>query len=54
MTNESPMRVCAHCLAAIESREGALYARPIYADEDAADFICEWCGADIYDTLYEI
>ena len=52
---ENPMRVCAHCLAAIESREGAQYARPVYLDdEDAADFFCDWCGSDIYETLYEI
>lgn len=57
MTN-TPLRVCARCLAAIESREGSQCARKIdynwCDDDDTCDFVCEWCGDDSTDILYEI
>lgn len=57
MTN-TPLRVCARCLAAIESREGSQYAHKIDLnwcdDDDTCDFVCEWCGDDSTDILYEI
>lgn len=55
MNDNPPLRVCEHCLWAIESREGAQYSRPVFYDEDdTRDFVCDWCGDDIHDTLYEI
>lgn len=55
MNDNLPLRVCEHCLWAIESREGSQFSRLVDRDEDdTRDFVCEWCGADIYDTLYEI
>lgn len=51
------LKVCEHCLMAIESREGH---QPIlnildadFVDEDA-DFKCDWCGETEVDRLYEI
>lgn len=46
------LRVCARCLAGIESREGAQVVRPIYIDEDDPQ-LCEWCESDASDILYE-
>ena len=48
------MKVCDRCLAAIESREGKQLTVPLYKDEDSEDFVCDWCGEDMYDTLHEI
>jgi hypothetical protein len=48
-----PLRVCKHCLAAIESREGAQATRAIYLDEDD-DTSCGWCEESGFDTLYEL
>lgn len=49
---EKPLRVCAHCLAAIESREGRQAVREIYIDEDEPQ-TCEWCESETDDILYE-
>lgn len=48
------LRVCAHCLMAIESREGrqATYAH-YYDDLDDDPFICDWCDEEA-DVLYEL
>lgn len=53
------LKVCEHCLCAIESREGH---QPIlniidvaYADKDDAEELkCDWCGETEICTLYEI
>lgn len=47
------LRVCAHCLAAIESREGPQLTRTIYLDEDDPT-PCDWCEEALDDVLYEI
>ena len=49
------LRVCEHCLAAIQSREGYLPTLTLYVDEeDPIASKCEWCEQDGYDTLYEL
>ena len=57
-TEAYTLKVCEHCLCAIESREGH---QPILnildADFDADDngiFKCDWCGETEICTLYEI
>lgn len=49
------LKVCARCLAAIQSREGYQPTVPIFVDEDADDsaHTCDWCGESEFDTLYE-
>lgn len=47
------LRVCIHCLQAIESREGVQPVLPISLDEDDPT-PCDWCGEALEDTLYEI
>jgi hypothetical protein len=49
----APLRVCEHCLMAIESREGQQITRKIYVDEDNPQK-CDWCETDDNDILYEI
>ena len=56
-TEANTLKVCEHCLMAIESREGH---QPIlrihdfsFADEDV-EFKCDWCGETEIDKLYEI
>lgn len=47
--------VCAHCLMAIESREGNQARLAHSVDEtDAVDSKCGWCGEVGFDTLYEL
>ena len=54
-TEIKPLRVCWHCLLAIESREGSQYSRAVRVDEeDPKDSFCEWCEEYGFDTLYEI
>ena len=52
-----PLRVCLHCLQAIESREGQQITRKIYIDEDENPR-CDWCEDTAneggFDALYEI
>lgn len=49
------MRVCEHCLWAIESREGNLFSRLVHVDEEnPAESICDWCEEEGFDYLYEI
>lgn len=57
ITEANTLKVCHHCLMAIESREGH---QPIlrildlsFVDEDA-EFKCDWCGETEIDKLYEI
>ena len=48
------LRVCAHCLMAIESHEGQQVTKTIYPDEDdPIESKCDWCEDDGFDTLYE-
>lgn len=47
------LKVCDHCLCAIESREGNQVTRTIYADEDT-DLKCDWCGETEIDRLFEL
>ena len=52
---EHNLRVCDHCLAAIQSREGYLPTITLYVDEeDPVASKCEWCEQDGFDTLYEL
>lgn len=52
---ERNMRVCEHCLAAIESREGTQATLKHYVDaEDDKASKCEWCEEVGFDTLYEL
>lgn len=49
------MKICWHCLLAIESREGPQSSRIIYVDEnDDEESRCEWCEESGNDALYEI
>lgn len=51
------LKVCEHCLMAIESREGHQPILSIidaaFIDEDA-EFKCDWCGETEIDKLYKI
>lgn len=47
------LRVCPHCLRAIESREGSQAAELNYYDDDDETAICDWCG-EWSDELYTI
>lgn len=51
---EHNLRVCEHCLAAIQSREGSLPYITIYVDLEDDKGKCEWCEQDGFDTLYEL
>ena len=51
---ENNLKVCAHCLAAIESREGKQVTRTHYIDEDDTEAKCEWCEETEIDILYEL
>ena len=55
--DEKPLRVCPHCLQAIESREGKQITRMVYFDDDENPR-CEWCEETAddggFDRLYEI
>lgn len=52
---ENNLKVCEHCLAAIESREGKQVTRTHYIDSDDLEGSkCEWCEQDGFDTLYEL
>lgn len=49
------LRVCWHCLLAIESHEGSQSSKAIYVDEtDPQESYCEWCEEEGFDLLYEI
>lgn len=51
---ENNLKVCEHCLMAIESREGKQVTRTHYIDEDDKEAKCEWCGETELNTLYEL
>ena len=52
---ENNLKVCEHCLAAIESREGKQVTRTHYIDsDDLEDSKCEWCEEEGFDILYEL
>lgn len=54
LNEENNLKVCEHCLAAIESREGSLPYITIYVDLEDDKGKCEWCEQDGFDTLYEL
>ena len=52
------LKVCWHCLCAIESREGSQAVLPLSIDVEDCDSVCDWCGQNAdsgcFDTLYEL
>lgn len=52
------LKVCRHCLLAIESRMGVQPVLEIPVDEDDPDAKCGWCDLTAadggFDTLYEL
>ena len=52
------MRVCPHCLMAIESREGTQATMKHYVDYDDVETRCDWCEETAdeggFDVLYEL
>ena len=53
--DENNLKVCEHCLAAIESREGRQVTRTHYIDSDDLEGSkCEWCEEEGFDVLYEL
>jgi hypothetical protein len=53
--DEDNLKVCEHCLAAIESREGKQVTRTHYIDcDDLEGSKCEWCEEEGFDVLYEL
>lgn len=52
----SVLRLCWRCLAGLEHREGPQMALEVCFDEecDEETFVCDWCGSDMEDTLFEI
>ena len=52
---EHNLRVCDHCLAAIQSREGYLPTLTLHInEEDPVESKCEWCEEEGFDVLYEL
>ena len=52
---ENNLKVCEHCLAAIESREGRQVTRTHYIDSDDLEGSkCEWCENEGFNVLYEL
>ena len=50
-----PLRVCEHCLMAIESHEGTQATLRIYVDEeDENESRCDWCEETGFDVLFEL
>lgn len=58
MENNETLKVCEHCLMAIESREGSQPTLKHYIDYDDTETKCMWCGETAdeggFDVLYEI
>ena len=49
------LKVCEHCLMAIESREGRQPTLIHYVDEtDETESRCDWCEEHGHDELYEL
>ena len=49
------LKVCEHCLMAIESREGNQPTLKFYPDpENEEESKCMWCEEIGFDVLYEI
>ena len=49
------LKVCEHCLWAIESREGNQPTLKFYPDEEnEQESKCMWCEETGFDVLYEI
>lgn len=52
------LKVCDHCLMAIESREGNQATIKHYIDSDDTETKCDWCGETAdeggFDVLYEL
>ena len=49
------LKVCEHCLTAIESREGNQPTLKFYPDpENEEESKCMWCEEIGFDVLYEI
>lgn len=53
-TEPDTLKVCEHCLWAIESREGNLLTLKHYIDADDTESKCDWCGETEIDVLYEL
>ena len=55
-TEPDTMKVCEHCLMAIESREGKQITRTIDVDyaDDETELKCDWCGETEIDRLFEL
>ena len=52
---ENNMKVCEHCLWAIQSREGNQVTRKIYIDADDYEHSkCDWCEEYGFSELYEL
>lgn len=55
MENNETLKVCEHCLCAIESREGNQPTLKFYPDEEnEEESKCMWCEETGFDVLYEI
>ena len=54
MENNETLKVCEHCLMAIESREGNQPTLKHYIDYDDTETKCMWCGESGFDVMYEI
>ena len=55
MGSNENLRVCEHCLWAIESREGNQPAIRYFVDEDdMEESTCMWCGESGFDVMYDI
>lgn len=54
-TSEENLRVCEHCLAAIESHEGnQATLRHSVDEDDEYQSKCGWCEESGFDALYEL
>ena len=52
---ENNMKVCEHCLWAIQSREGSQVTRKHYIDADDYEHSkCDWCEEYGFSELYEL
>ena len=55
MENNETLKVCEHCLMAIESHEGEQVTMKHYVNvDDEVASRCSWCHENGFDTLYEL
>lgn len=53
MTERKNLHICKRCLDGIECKEGPqITAKHIVEEQE--DSVCDWCGCDGFEVLYEL